>query len=298
MGDRLKQLGLYPSEPGKGKNVWTCIGYLLSFRDSDVVAIHDCDIVTYERHMLTRLIYPIINPHLPYLLSKGFYPRVGDNVMNGRVSRLLVSPLLLALKKVIGDRDYIDFLRAFRYPLSGEVAMRVSTLPDLRIPSDWGLEVGMLSEAWRNLAPKSVCQVEIADNYDHKHQDLSPEDAAAGLNRMATDICKSVFRKLAADGTVFTMNIFRTLKATYYRTALDLLEHYSADAAMNGITIDRHKEEASIEMFAEAIMRAGQAFLDSPFESPFIADWSRVHSADPGFIDDLRAALDQDKALL
>ncbi|MEJ1996893.1 MAG: glycosyl transferase [Maritimibacter sp.] len=298
LGERLKELGLYPTEPGKGKNVWTCMGYLMAFRDTDVVAIHDCDIVTYERHMLTKLLYPVINPHLPYLMSKGFYPRVGDQVMHGRVSRLLVSPLLLALKKVIGDRDYIDFLRAFRYPLSGEVAIRGAVLPDLRIPSDWGLEIGMLSEAWRNLAPKAVCQVELADNYDHKHQTVSPEDANAGLNRMSTDICKAMFRKLAADGTVFTMNVFRTLKATYYRTALDLIEHYAADAAMNGIEIDRHGEERNVELFAENIMRAGQVFLDNPFESPFIPDWSRVHAADPSFMGSMLDALEQDRALL
>lgn len=148
----------------------------------------------------------------------------------------------------------------------------------------------MLSEAWRNLAPKAVCQVEIADNYDHKHQDLSPEDASAGLSRMSTDICKAIFRKLAADGTVFTPNVFRTLKATYYRCALDLLEAYYTDAQMNGLTIDRHKEELAIELFAENIMRAGQTFLDNPHETPFIPTWNRVHSADASFLADLRAA--------
>jgi glucosyl-3-phosphoglycerate synthase len=140
--------------------------------------------------------------------------------------------------------------------------------------------------------------VELADNYDHKHQDVSAEDAQAGLNRMSTDICKAMFRKLAADGTVFTMNVFRTLKATYYRTALDLLEHYSADAEMNGIALDRHREERTIELFAENIMRAGQIFLDNPFESPFIPDWARVNAADPDFIDNLLVALEQDKAFL
>ncbi|WP_373355296.1 glycosyl transferase [Pseudoroseicyclus sp. CXY001] len=298
IGDRLKELGLYPSEPGKGKNVWTCLGYNMAFRDSAVVAIHDCDIVTYHRDMLTRLVYPVLNPNLPYQMSKGFYPRIGEGKMNGRVTRLLVSPLLIALKKVVGDRDYIDFLRGFRYPLSGEMAMRSVMLPDLRIPSDWGLEIGILSEAWRNLAPKSVCQVEIADNYDHKHQDLSEADANTGLSRMSTDICKALFRKLAADGTVFTPNIFRSLKATYYRTALDLLEHYDADATMNGLALDRHKEERAIELFAENLMRAGQIFLENPFESPFIPAWNRVHSADPGLMEDMLRALEEDRAVL
>lgn len=295
LGARLEGMGLAPSEPGKGKNVWSCLGYLIGCADSAVMAIHDCDILTYNNEMLARLVYPVAHPGFSYQVAKGFYPRVGEGKLNGRVTRLLVSPLLIALKRVVGDRDYLDYLRSFRYPLSGEFAMRTGILPDLRIPSDWGLEIGVLSEAWRNLAPKAVCQVEIADIYDHKHQDLSPEDAGAGLSRMSTDICKAIFRKLAADGTVFTPNVFRTLKATYYRSALDLLEGYYNDAKMNGLAFDRHSEEKSIELFAENIIRAGNIFLENPHETPFIPTWNRVHAADPGFVADLRAAAAADQ---
>lgn len=294
LGLRLGALGLAPKEPGKGKNVWSCIGYLIACADTSVMALHDCDIVTYEREMLARLVYPVTNPTFPYQMAKGFYPRIGDHKLNGRVTRLLVSPLLIALKRVVGDRDYLDYLRSFRYPLSGEFALRTAILPDLRVPSDWGLEIGVLSEAWRNLAPHSVCQVEIADAYDHKHQVLSPEDASTGLSRMSTDICKAIFRKLAADGTVFTPNLFRTLKATYYRIALDLLESYYNDAKMNGLNVDRHTEEKSVELFAENIIRAGQVFLENPNESPFIPTWNRVHAADPDFLSDLRRAAAED----
>ncbi|THH35304.1 glycosyl transferase [Aliishimia ponticola] len=292
--DRLAALGLGSQEPGKGKNVWTSMGYLISCADTAVMAIHDCDILTYERGLLARLVYPVVHPGFSYQLSKGYYARVGEGKMNGRVSRLLVSPLLIALKKVQGDHDYIDYLRAFRYPLSGEFALRTSMLPDLRIPSDWGLEIGVLSEAWRNLGRQAVCQVEISDAYDHKHQPVSPEDAEAGLNRMSTDICKAIFRKMATEGTVFTQNTFRTLKATYYRRALDLLEVYHNDAVMNGLSLDRHAEEKAIELFSENIMRAGQMFLENPHESPFIANWSRVNSADPALLSELRAAVAAD----
>jgi len=292
---RLEAMGLGPAAPGKGKNVWTCLGYVMACQDSAVVAIHDCDILTYSREMLDRLVYPVANPNFPYQLAKGYYPRVGEGRINGRVTRLLVSPLLIALKRVVGDRDYLDYLRSFRYPLSGEFAMRTGMLPDLRIPSDWGLEIGVLSEAWRNLAPKSVCQVEIADRYDHKHQPLSEDDASTGLSRMSVDICKAVFRKLAADGTVFSEEVFRTLKAVYYRQALDLLESYSADARMNGLALDRHTEERSIELFARNIMEAGQVFLDNPSETPFIPTWSRVHAADPDLMREMLTAVAADQ---
>ncbi|MEL6377721.1 MAG: glycosyl transferase [Pseudomonadota bacterium] len=296
LGARLDRIGLAPIEPGKGKNVWSCMGYLIACADSAVMALHDCDILNYDREMLARLVYPVANPGFGYQMAKGFYPRIDDKKLNGRVTRLLVSPLLIALKKVVGDRDYLDYLRSFRYPLSGEFAMRMMTLPDLRIPSDWGLEIGVLSEAWRNLAPQSVCQVEIADAYDHKHQVLSPDDTTNGLNRMSTDICKAIFRKLASDGTVFTPNLFRSLKATYYRAALDLLESYYNDARMNGLTVDRHHEEKSVELFADNIIRAGQLFLENPNETPFIATWNRVHAADPDFLADFKRAAAEDEA--
>jgi len=89
--------------------------------------------------------------------------------------------------------------------------------------------------------------------------------------------------------------VFRTLKATYYRSALDLLEAYWADAKMNGLTIDRHAEEQSIEMFGENITRAGQLFIENPQETPFIPTWNRVHSADPTLLSDFRAAVAADQ---
>lgn len=294
--NRLGKVGLSPTEPGKGRNVWFCIGYTLAGDDSDVVALHDCDITTYTSEMLTRLVYPVANPTFPYQFCKGYYARAADGQLNGRVGRLLVAPLLLALRKTIGRHDYIDYLRSFRYPLAGEFAMRTSILPAMRIPSDWGLEIGTLSEAWRNLGRHAVCQVEIADNYDHKHQPLSPNDATKGLSRMSTDISKAIVRKLATHGTVFSKETFRALKASYYRIALDYVESYYNDARMNGLHVDRHKEERAVELFAANIVEAGHTFLANPMETPFIPAWSRVQAADPDLMADLHKAVQADDA--
>lgn len=293
---KLIDAGLAPKEPGKGRNVWYCIGYALATQDSDVVALHDCDITTYSREMLARLVYPVTNPAFPYQFCKGYYPRIADGKFNGRVSRLLVSPLLMSIQKVCGYHDYIEYLRGFRYPLAGEFAMRTAILPDIRIPSDWGLEIGVLSEVWRNLSNHSVCQVDISDAYDHKHQDLSKEDASKGLSRMSVDICKALFRKLATDGVVFNQETFRTIKATYYRTALDLIEMYYNDAVINGLTVVRHKEEEAVELFAANIVEAGQMFLENPMETPFIPNWSRIQSADPDLLRNLKEAVASDMA--
>ena len=119
---------------------------------------------------------------------------------------------------------------SFRYPLAGEFSFRRDVLNDIRIPSDWGLEIGVLSEMYRNYSHNRLCQVDIADNYDHKHQELSLDDQSAGLSKMSIDITKALFRKLATQGVTFTSETIRSLKATYYRIGLDFIETYHNDA--------------------------------------------------------------------
>lgn len=293
---RLQEQGLAPRELGKGRNVWYCMGYLLSNNRSESVALHDCDIVTYSRSLLARLIYPVANPRFNYEFCKGYYARVADGKINGRVSRLLVTPLLRALKKTLGDLEYLEYMDSFRYPLAGEFSFRRDVLNDILIPSDWGLEIGVLSEMYRNYAKNRLCQVDIADIYDHKHQVLSAADDSGGLSKMSIDIAKALFRKLATRGVTFNSELFRSLKATYYRIALDFVETYHNDAVMNGLTLDIHAEEQAVELFAENIIKAGEAFLDRPMERPFIPSWSRVISAIPDVLEQLNSAVDADHA--
>ncbi|QCR36066.1 glycosyl transferase [Nissabacter sp. SGAir0207] len=302
-GPRLKALdeelakeGLSPQEPGKGRNVWFCAGYTLASRRTTAVGLHDCDIVTYNREMLARMMYPIANPNFHYDFCKGYYARVANGKLNGRVGRLLVYPLLKSLERVYGRSDFLEYLRSYRYPLSGEFAMRTHVLNDLRIPSDWGLEIGVLSELHRTTSTKRICQVDIADNYDHKHQPMSEDDATAGLQRMSIDITKALYRKMAILGVPITSESFRVLRATYYRTALDMIDDFDHDARMNGLTFDRHSEESSVEMFSNAIMEAGAAFTDTPSEKPFIPSWSRIQSAFPDMLERIYDAVEKDNA--
>lgn len=293
---RLQEAGLAPTELGKGRNVWYCMGYVLATGRAEAIALHDCDILTYDRGLLARLIYPVAHPIFGYEFCKGYYPRVSDSKINGRVCRLLVTPMIRALKRVVGDSPYLDYLDSYRYILAGEFAFRKRLLGDLRIPTDWGLEIGVVSEIYRSNSNKQICQVDIADNYDHKHQDLSLSDHNAGLSRMSRDIARSLYRKLAIQGTVFSQETFRTLKATYYRMALDLVETYRNDAMMNGLTFDIHREEEAIEVFAENLLAAGNQFLERSTEAPFIPTWNRVFSAIPTIFDELVEAVEADHA--
>ncbi len=293
---QLQKEGLAPMEAGKGRNVWYCYGYVLASARAEAVALHDCDIVTYSREMLARLFYPVANPAFNYTFCKGYYARVAGQNLNGRVSRLLVTPLLRALKTIFGKHDYLEYLDSFRYPLAGEFSMRAHVFNDIRIPSDWGLEIGVLTEVMRNYSTRRLCQVDIADTYDHKHQPLSEEDPATGLSKMSNDIIKAIFRKLATTGVQFNQETFRTIKATYYRQALDFIESYYNDGIINGLRVDRHAEEQAVELFARNIIEAGSQFLERPMEKPFIPSWNRVVSAIPDFLERLYDAVELDNS--
>ncbi|WP_043315520.1 glycosyl transferase [Microbulbifer sp. HZ11] len=300
-GPRLRELdaqlqrdGLAPQDAGKGRNVWYCLGYILASRRGEAIALHDCDIVTYNRMMLARLFYPVANPQFSYEFCKGYYSRVANGKINGRVCRLLVTPLIRTLKKIYGHTKYLEYMDSFRYSLAGEFSFRRDVINDLRIPSDWGLEIGVLSEMHRNYSTNRLCQVDIAHAYDHKHQDVSFDDEHCGLSKMSIDIAKSFFRKLATQGTVFSSETFRSIKATYFRIALDFVETYRNDALINGLNFDIHKEEQTVELFASNLVKAGQAFLDNPMETPFIPSWNRITSAEPGFLKQLKQAVEAD----
>lgn len=278
---------------GKGRSVWMSYGYILSRYEFNAIALHDCDIITYNKDMLARLCYPVTNPSLDYSFCKGFYTRVTDK-MHGRATRLLVTPLVRALEKIIGFHPLLVFFDSFRYILAGEFSMDINLARINKIPGDWGLEVGTLAEVYRNTSMNRVCQVDIADNYEHKHQSLSAEDATKGLHKMCIDICKSIFRTLASEGIVFSDGFFKTLVATYARTAQDMLKRYEDDASINSLFFDRHEESLAVDTFTKGIKRAAELIMKDPLGVPLIASWDRVTAAIPDILDRIQEAVEED----
>jgi len=302
--DELSSHGLSTGPPGKGRNVWSCLGYFSATGRGGLVALHDADVRDYDRSLPARLLHPLARPTSRFGFAKGYYHRAslgqggpdGAPRMFGRVTRLFVTPLVRAMSTTFGPSGYLDYLDSFRYPLAGECAMTADVAANLRIPSDWGLELGVLAEVHRHLPTSRICQVDVADGYDHKHRELSAHDPGHGLHQMSADIAKAIYRRLAIGGTVLTAEGFRSLEAAYDRTALDLLDRYEADAAFNGLAYDRHAEEAAIEVFARSIVRAGDEFLDDPLESAFLPSWSRIRSELPDLPDRLVEAVAADAA--
>ena len=296
-GPRLKALykllednNLSPGKEGKGRAVWMSLGYVLAGRKSRVIAVHDCDIVNYKRELLARLCYPVASPSTEIEFCKGYYSRF-TNQLYGRATRLFFTPFVRALQTILGYLPFLVYIDSFRYALAGEIAMRRDLAMAMRIPNDWGLEVGTLAEVYRNMALNRICQVDIADTYEHKHQELVPSDLETGILKMNVDITKSIFRNLALEGVEFSVGFFKTLSNIYLKVAQETVIRYESDAAINGLNFDRNSEFLCVEEFARGIEKAGEVFWEDPSETVLIPCWHRITAAIPEFFKWLKEAV-------
>lgn len=271
----LGAAGLDVGSPGKGRACWLAIGYLLAEERSDYFAFFDADVVNFRREMLARLVLPALDPIVDFDFIKAYYARYSDR-LHGRVTRLYVSPLIAAFRRLIGADPYIRYMASFRYPLSGEFTVQRDLAARMRLPSDWGLEIVTLFEALRHRAPVRICQVEIAERYDHKHQDLSADDASTGLHRMAREIGTHLMRTLAAAGVELSTGLLNSLLAAYQREAEDAVADSYAVASINGLGYDRHEEEIEVQTFSGALRAAIAEFLADPAGPPLVPNWARV----------------------
>jgi glucosyl-3-phosphoglycerate synthase len=278
--DEIESRGPHLTDPGKGRAVWMAIGYVLAENRARAVALHDADVVSYDRSLLANLVYPILHPSLEFDFCKAYYARANKRI-HGRATRLLVRPLLQALGDVVGRHPFLSYLAAFRYPLSGELALNADLLRLIRIPGDWGLEVGLLFEVLRHRSARRICQASVADLFEHKHQALSPDDPTKGLHRMAVDIVKHVLRTLAAAGVMLDEGLFKGLRVAYQRYGEDAVSDSFAVATFNGLEFDRHAEEETLETFSHALAEGCQQFQDDPLGTPALPNWARVISAYP-----------------
>lgn len=271
----LEKAGLDIGVPGKGRACWLAMGYLLAEGRVHYMAFQDADVVNFRREMLARLILPAVDPTVDFDFVKGYYARVSDR-LHGRATRLLLGPLLAAFRRLIGEHPYVTYLSSFRYALSGEFAVKADLALRMRLACDWGLEIVSLFEALRHRSPGRICQAELAERYDHKHQDLSSEDPERGLNRMARDVIKHLLRTLSAAGVTLPDGLLRSLLAAYQREAEDAVADSHAVSVLNGLAFDRHSEELTVHTFTNALRASTVEFLADPLGAPLLPNWSRV----------------------
>jgi len=272
--------------PGKGRDVWIALGYLLGVGGFHAFALHDADIVTYTRDIPLRLLAPLAHPELDFAFNKGYYARITGTTLAGRVTRLLVSPLLKVLLE-ISDTASLNTMAAMRYVLAGEFALTTRLAAAIPIPRDWGLEVGIISAVSKIMAPQAICQSDLCENYEHKHQDLSPEDRTKGLNRMAVEVAANLFRELgAADAPA-------DLPDRYRERALGMIPAYRADALVNGLDYSAEREKKTVDTFTEALRAAIDLVSSKGMVTPLPA-WNETERAVPGLQKRIVEAVEKD----
>ena len=262
----LEDAGFDLSLRGKGRNVFMGFG-VASALGATAVGLLDADIRTFSRSQLDRLFYPVLVHNHPF--AKAYYARYDGQRLFGRVKRLLLDPLLLALKRKFQESSedkmikLVDFLLSFDYQLSGEMVMDMWLLKKMRYALDWGVEIFTLIEVWRK-APQ-VAQVEFTrGHFDHKHQKVSKDNPDAGLHRMALDIIATLMNALIIEeGLEVSEEFFRDLAVTYQSIAEESIKKYSDNAEFNQMKFDRDAEEKMVfEVLGKAVMQSGDLFVN------------------------------------
>lgn len=243
---------------GKGSNIWLGVLHLVARGEHSVVACHDTDILSYERGLLWRLCFPVANPEMPYRFAKGYYGRVGERLY-GRVTRLLVAPLLRAFRDVVGSTDLVRHLASFRYPLSGEFSASLDALAKFPMPPGWGLEVCLLCEVIKHLKVEEMCQVDLGFNFEHRHREVSNAPAvssvaATGLEKSATEVARALADYILSDrkGGQFGLTL-REVANRYAQVASEWVPRYEHDALFNGLRYDREDELRAVEIFVDVL---------------------------------------------
>jgi len=286
---------------GKGQSVWITLGYIFAREDCDVIALHDCDIVTYDRMLLGRLIEPTANPHNDFEFCKGYYTRVSptERAMKGRVTRLFVTPFVDAMMHIMHDRglheleSFFSYHRTYNYPLAGEFSFTARLARGINIAYDWGLEVSTLSEVYQRVIPRKIAQIDLIPNYEHKHQVLSPDDANKGLHKMVVDIAKFYLSYMRSHGIPLDDAFVDMIRNTYYQTALMFIKNYSDDAEANGLVFDRYQEERTVSHFRDFTWTAWQHCKEET-QGTLIPSWNRVLYSMPDIYTKLLEGVEKD----
>ncbi|MBE0523534.1 MAG: glucosyl-3-phosphoglycerate synthase [Methanosarcinales archaeon] len=263
---------------GKGKDAWIALG--VASLDSYAIAMHDADIVSYTKLLPAKLFYPIVEPDLDFFFNKGYYARIDMEklIMYGRVYRLLLNPLLHSLlEKLHYESNFLKYLCAFKYPLSGEFGITSNLAMNIRIPGDWGVEIGLLSEVYKNTALKKISQIDL-EFYEHKHRLISV-DGDDSISKMVKDITKTILRNLVeVDGVDINEAIMQSVDVLYKRTAQNRIRQYHADAMCNGLNYNRHIEECMVEQFSKIVLSSGREYIENS-SGLLLPDWKRAISA-------------------
>jgi len=270
----LAEAGL-DGTPGKGRDVWLGLGAALA-GDAEYVVVHDADATTYSRAHVPRLLHPVANG---FAFSKGYYARVENDRIYGRLCRLFYEPLVRALADA-HDAPVVEYLGAFRYALAGEFAATADLAGRLRVQRGWGLEVGTLGEAFGAAGVEGTAQVDLGV-HEHDHRSVGGPD---GLGDMCTEVGAALFQALADNGVEPE---YERLRERYREHAYRLVDQYAADAGFNGLDYDPAAEREQVDTYVAGIREPGRddrlpAWRSAPLDPGVVRDRSAAAIAEEG----------------
>jgi glucosyl-3-phosphoglycerate synthase len=130
------------SSHGKGEALWTS----LRASDGDLVVWVDGDVRGFDPRFVIGLVGPmLIDDDIDFV--KGWYER-----NSGRVTELVARPVISLLHPT---------LSCFHQPLSGEFGGRRSLLERLPFTTDYGVDLGLLIDASREVGLARIAQVDL-----------------------------------------------------------------------------------------------------------------------------------------
>lgn len=251
---RLSEMGCDGACTGKGANIWMGLAYLKAAGRARIVISHDTDILNYCPSLPARLCHPVAHPRMGYRFAKGYYSRVLDRLY-GRVTRLLIFPLIQSFQDVLGAEPLLQHLESYRYPLSGEFAGDMDTLAGFRLPPAWGLEVAMLAEAHHGLPMEAQCQVDLGIHYEHRHRQLQPHGLEPGLVTAAADVARCLSWQILRESAAADQPRLLRAAVEHYTTrrAAEWMRRYEHVALLNGLVFHPADESQAISAFTTAL---------------------------------------------
>jgi glucosyl-3-phosphoglycerate synthase len=171
---------------GKGDAMWRALSVL----EGDLICFLDADTEDFSAHFATGVLGPLLCER-GVSFVKGHYrrslgPAAGANAPDGggRVNHLTARPALAL---------FYPELAGVRQPLAGETAGRRELLRSLPFTTGYGVEIGMLIDAWRRVGLSAIAQVDL-DEHRNRHQPL------AALSPMALSVLATIAVRLQREG--------------------------------------------------------------------------------------------------
>jgi glucosyl-3-phosphoglycerate synthase len=174
----------FPPRRGKGEALWRGV----AATDADVVVFVDADLQSFDSRFVVALLGPLLaDPATMFVKAAYDRPSSDPSVPSnggGRVTELMARPLISAFWPELGG---------VLQPLAGEYAARRSLLRTLPFRCGFGVDLGLLLDAYRAVGLGGIAQVDLVRRW-HRHSDLP------ALGRMAAEVLQTAVDRLKADG--------------------------------------------------------------------------------------------------